>query len=106
MLNSLPTGKQHILLIAHNSDYDCRFLLPILQHVQRIVKSNRFSFQINATYYNPVLEKSIQICIKYSYGLIPMALLKPGECFNIDCHKEVIPYNIYIYIYIYTYIYI
>ena len=26
MLNDLPTGKIYILLIAHNSDYDCIFM--------------------------------------------------------------------------------
>ena len=31
MLNALPTGKKEILLIAHNSDYDCRFILEYLQ---------------------------------------------------------------------------
>ena len=27
MLNALPTDKNEILLIAHNSDYDCIFIL-------------------------------------------------------------------------------
>ena len=27
MLNALPHDKGDILLIAHNSDYDCRFIL-------------------------------------------------------------------------------
>ena len=27
MLNALPTDKGEILLIVHNSDYDCRFIL-------------------------------------------------------------------------------
>ena len=27
MLNALPTDKKEILPIAHNSDYDCRFVL-------------------------------------------------------------------------------
>ena len=52
MLNALPTGKKEILLIAHNSDYDCRFILEHLQNVKPIVKSGRF-LQIKATYYNP-----------------------------------------------------
>ena len=26
MLHALPHGKGDILLIAHNSDYDCRFI--------------------------------------------------------------------------------
>ena len=31
MLNALPTNKHEILLIAHNADYDCRFILQYLQ---------------------------------------------------------------------------
>ena len=42
MLNALPTDKKEILLIAHNSDYGCRFILDCLQNVQPIVKSHRF----------------------------------------------------------------
>ena len=41
MFNGLPTDKEEILLIAHNSDYDCRFSLEHLQHKTPIVKSNR-----------------------------------------------------------------
>ena len=55
MLNASPTGKKEILLIAHNSDYDCRFILEYLQIVKPIVKSDRF-LQIKATYYNPKSE--------------------------------------------------
>jgi hypothetical protein len=53
MLNALPTDKDEILLIAHNSDYDCRFLLEYLRNVKPIVKGGRF-LQIKATYYNPI----------------------------------------------------
>ena len=64
MLNALPTDKKEILLIAHNSDYDCRFLLEYLQNVQPIVKSDRF-LHIKATYYNPKVKHNINIIIKY-----------------------------------------
>ena len=30
VLNALPTGKGEILLIAHSSDDDCRFILEYL----------------------------------------------------------------------------
>ena len=53
MSNALPHGKGDILLIAHNSDYDCRFVLEYLQNVQPIDKSGRF-LQVKATYYNPI----------------------------------------------------
>ena len=42
MLNALPTDRKEILLIAHNSDYDCRFILESLQNVKPIVKGGRF----------------------------------------------------------------
>ena len=48
MLHALPTDKDEILLVAHNSDYGCRFILEYLQNVKPIVKSNRF-LQIKAT---------------------------------------------------------
>ena len=48
MLNSLHTDKHEILLIAHNSDYDCRFILQYLQNIKPIVKGGRF-LQIKAT---------------------------------------------------------
>ena len=60
MLNALPTGKKEILLIAHNSDYDCRFILEYLQNVKPIVKSDRFP-QIKATYYNPIRKRIILV---------------------------------------------
>ena len=58
MLNALPHDKGDILLIAHNSDYDCRFILEYLQNVQPIVKSVRF-LQIKATCYNPIRKKRL-----------------------------------------------
>ena len=48
MLNALPHGEGDIVLIAHNSYYDCRFISEYLQNVQPIVKSDRF-LQIKAT---------------------------------------------------------
>ena len=53
MLNNSPIDKHGILLVAHNSDYDCIFIFKYLQNVKPIVKSNRF-LQIKATYYNPI----------------------------------------------------
>ena len=62
MLNAVPTDKKDMLLIAHNSDYDCRFILEYLQNVKPIVKSNRF-LQIKATYFNPIHKKKIKTIV-------------------------------------------
>ena len=96
MLNALPTDKGEILLIAHNSDYGCRFILEYLQNVLPIVKSGRF-LQVKATYYNPIRKKKINIIVKGSYKLIPMPLRDFGKCFKLDVSKEAMPYNVYTY---------
>ena len=96
MLNALPTDRKEILLIAHNSDYGCRFMLEYLQHAKPIVTSNRF-LQIKATYDNPIRKKKINIIVKDSYKLIPMALREFGKCFKLDVNKEVMPYGAYTY---------
>ena len=63
MLNALPHDKGDNLLIAHNSDYDCRLISEYLQSVQPIVKSDRF-LQIKATYCNPIRNNNISIIAK------------------------------------------
>ena len=94
MLNGLPTDKKRILLIAHNSDYDCRFVSEHLQNKRPIVKSNR-CLHVKTTYYNPIRKNTIKIIVQGSYKLFPMPLRDFGKCFNLDCHKEVMPYGIY-----------
>lgn len=42
MLNALPIGKNEISLLAHNSGYDCRFILEYLKNAKPIVKGCRF----------------------------------------------------------------
>ena len=83
MLNALPIDKHRILLIAHNSDYGCIFILEYLENVKPIGTGGRF-LQIKATYYNPVKRKTITITITYTYKLIPMALREFGKCFKLD----------------------
>ena len=95
LLNALPTDKDELLLIAHNSDYDCRFILQYLQNPKPTINGGRL-LQIQATCYNPIVKKH-KLAIKYSYKLAPMALAKLGKCFNLKCYKEVMPYNIYTY---------
>ena len=58
--------------------------------------SGRF-LQIKSTYYNPKFKKNINIIVKDYYTLIPMALRNFGKCFELDCHKQVMPYDVYIY---------
>ena len=70
--------------------------MEYLQNVKPIVKSDRF-LQIKATYYNPEFKKEINVIVKSSYKLSPMALGKFGKCFKLGASKEVMPYNVYTY---------
>jgi len=65
MLNALPTDKDELLLIAHNSDYDCRFILQYLQNPKPMIEGGRF-LQIKAPCYNPLVKKKIKSTIKYN----------------------------------------
>ena len=73
MTHVLPTDKHDILLVAHNSDYDCIFILEYLENVKPIVKGGRF-LQIKSTYDNPMKRNKLKLNITYNYRLIPMAL--------------------------------
>ena len=42
MLNALPTDNNEIWLIAHNSDYDCRFVFQYLQNVKLVLNGGIF----------------------------------------------------------------
>ena len=86
MLNALPTDNKEILLIAHNSDYDCIFILEYLQNDKSIITSGGI-LQIKATYYNTKSENNINIIVKYSDKLIPMPLRYFGKCFRLDVSK-------------------
>ena len=96
MINNLPTNKYEILLIAHNANYDCRLIQQYLQNVRPIVKSNRI-LMLKGIYHNPTHKTKMKLIIKVSYRLIPMALREFGGCFKLDCHNEVMPYEIYTY---------
>ena len=58
MLNNLPTDKHEISLIAHNANYDCRFIQQYLQNVRPIVKINRI-LMLTCIYYNLIHNKKI-----------------------------------------------
>ena len=49
MLNNLP-DKKHIMLIAHNANYDCRSLFKYLSNEKPLVKGSRI-LSCNAVYY-------------------------------------------------------
>ena len=87
MLLNLP-DKPHLMLIAHNADYDARFCLKYLKNKRCVYNNNRFI--IIDGYF---LGKSIRI--KCSYRLIDAPLSSFKDMFKLDREKEVMPYCIY-----------
>ena len=84
MLNALPTDNAEILLIAHTSDYDCRFILEYLQNVKPIVTSNRF-LQVKATYYNPIAKKKFKLVVKRFLHMNPNTIKRFWQMFLTWC---------------------
>ena len=93
-LDNLPQ-KENIMLIAHNANYDCRFLIKYISRGKPIQQGNRY-LTISGRYYrNKDKEQPINIIIKDSYKMIPFALGKFGKSFGLEQEKDVIPYKIY-----------
>lgn len=94
MLNNLP-DKKNIMLIAHNANYDCRFLLKHLSQERCIVKGGRFLSTQCVFYRNYDKKQPIKIKIKDSCKLIPMQLKEFGKSFKLSIKKDIMPYKIY-----------
>ena len=83
------------MLIAHNANYDCRFLLKHLVNERPLVKGMRI-LSCNAIYYRyGRSDNAINIQIKDSLKIINMPLSKFGKSFSLDCEKDIMPYQIY-----------
>jgi hypothetical protein len=125
-LDNLPTHRidekgqrkkiEDILLIAHNSGYDYKFLFPYLSNKKPIQKG-KMLMSCSATYYHNEVSyidtggykdngaknlkkksttiRKISITIKDSYAIIPEPLRKFGKMFELEQGKEVIPYKLY-----------
>jgi hypothetical protein len=93
-LDNLPL-KENIMLIAHNANYDCRFLLKYISRGRPIQQGNRY-LTISGKYYrHRDIEQPINIIIKDSHKMIPFALGMFGKSFGLEQEKDVMPYKIY-----------
>ena len=84
-------------MIAHNSNYDCRFMLKYLRKLAPPIDKNNKFIQMRGEFHrcnNP--NQVLQITLKDSIRLIPLALSEFGECFNVEVSQEILPYGIYI----------
>ena len=84
------------MMIAHNSNYGCRFMLKYLRKLAPPMDKNNKLIKIKGEFHrynNP--NQLLQITSKDSYILIPVALSEFGECFNLEVSNEIMPYEIY-----------
>ena len=98
-LDFLNELTENTLLIAHNADYDFRFIIRHLFAINEISRNNSF-MSCECKFYNAKLKKTINIKIKDSLKLINMKLSKFPECFftkeeQKTIKKEVMPYDVY-----------
>ena len=81
------------MLVAHNANYDCRFLLKYLSNEQPLVKGSRI-LSCNAVYYRyGNLHKKIEIKIKDSVKTINMPLKNSVRVSSWMLEKKLCPIN-------------
>ena len=85
MLCSLTSNTR---LIAHNANYDYRFLIKYLKQINELSRGSRL---IGCT----ARFKKLYIEIKDSFHLISMPLKKFSKVFGIPITKEIMPYDLY-----------
>ena len=90
MLNNLP-NKKNIMLIAHNANYDCRFILKSSSKERPLVKGSRILTCQAVFYRNNDINQKINITIKDSVKMINMPLRDFGKSFKLDVEKEIMP---------------
>lgn len=85
-----------VLMIAHNCNYDYRFLQ---KHLYNISQKTKGSGLMNATacymHYKSGKKEEVRFQFKDSLKLIAMPLRKFGKCFGLKQEKEVFPYDLY-----------
>ena len=96
MLRSIARlpGKDDIALIAHNSNYDARFLMPFLDRQTVIEKSGRF-LSVSGVFLDRQEWRYVWITIRDSYRMIDMPLRQFGKSFGLTVEKEIMPYSLF-----------
>lgn len=82
-----------VVIIAHNSGYDFRFILKYLNNVETIEKGNGLMWA-TCDYWNKA-GKRIKIEVRDSLKMINMPLKKFGDAFKLKVKKEIMPYDLY-----------
>ena len=87
-LQMLHSIKSNTRLIAHNANYDYRFLIEHLYQINELSRGNNL-ISLKAKF------ATYEIEVKDSYHLISMPLRNFPKTFGLDCIKEVMPYQLY-----------
>jgi hypothetical protein len=89
----LDSLKKNTRLIAHNANYDYRFIIHYLHNIHELARGNRLIGLSAKYYYNET--KFLNIEVKDSYHLISKKLADFPKSFGLDAIKEVMPYDLY-----------
>ena len=95
MLQSIAQlGKKDVLMIAHNANYDCRFLLHLITQQEVIDKAGRF-LSVSGLFTDFATGRKVRVAIRDSYRMIEMPLRAFGKSFRLEIAKEVLPYSLF-----------
>jgi len=84
--------KTYLLMIAHNSTYDFRF---ILEYAYRLKTIEKGSGLMDATFIAMHGSKQLLIRVRDSLKMINMKLEKFGSTFGLKVKKQMMPYELY-----------
>lgn len=87
-LNMLQSLRCNTRLIAHNANYDFRFLIQHISQAKKLARGNRL-ISLTGRFSN------YQIEVKDSYHIISMPLRNFPKTFGLTQVKEVMPYELY-----------
>lgn len=90
--NDTDLANDYLLMVAHNSGYDFRF---ILSHAYRLETIEKGTGLMCASFIALCGNKKLAIRIRDSLKMINMGLGKFGETFGLNVKKELMPYDLY-----------
>jgi len=82
-----------IVLLAHNASYDFRFIQEYL-YIKKMIERGKNLLQMEGKFYVGH-NKFMNVIVKDTYAVIPIALGQFGKTFQLSQEKEIIPYSLY-----------
>ena len=94
-LQFLQSLKNNMIMYAHNLKYDLQFIIKYLSNLRDFIPNGSQFKSISGEFYNKDTKRTIKLCFKDSMSIIAEPLSKFGKMFNLEQHKEILPYEIY-----------